>query len=49
MNQTQNWQQAQIDGMGFVTGVIANSKSANEVYVRTDVGGIFSWNNVQGK
>ena len=46
--QSQNWKQVNVQGMGFITGVIANKAAQNEVYVRTDVGGMFSWNNASG-
>ncbi len=36
--------QVDLRGMGFVTGVVARpSTSALEMYVRTDVGGVFRW------
>lgn len=43
------WKSVNIQGMGFVTGVIANPSQPNEVFVRTDVGGIFGWDHVNQK
>ncbi len=39
--QTQ-WRNIDLRGMGFVTG-IASHPATDEIYVRTDVGGIFRW------
>lgn len=44
-----NWKSVNIQGMGFVTGVIANPSEQNAVFVRTDVGGIFDWDNSNQK
>jgi hypothetical protein len=40
-----NWKNVNIQGMGFVTGVIANPSEQNAIFVRTDVAGLFSWDN----
>jgi|GEM_PF-1257738 len=40
-----NWKSVNIQGMGFVTGVIANPSEQNAVFVRTDIAGMFSWDN----
>ena len=40
-----NWKSVNVQGMGYVTGVIANPSDQNAVFVRTDVAGMFSWDN----
>lgn len=37
------WQNVDIRGMGFVTGVLTHPQVPDLVYVRTDVGGIYRW------
>jgi len=37
------WQNVNIRGMGFVTGVVIHPRVPELVYVRTDVGGIYRW------
>ena len=38
-----NWTNVNIQGMGMVTGIVSHPTSANLVYVRTDVYGIYKW------
>lgn len=38
------WRQVNLQGMGFVTGIIAHPAEADLIYARTDVGGIYRWN-----
>ena len=37
------WQNVNLQGMGFVTGIVAHPTEADVVYARTDVGGVFRW------
>lgn len=39
------WENVNLQGMGFVTGIIAHPIYKNVVYARTDVGGVFRWKN----
>jgi hypothetical protein len=39
-----SWKNVKMNGMGFVTGLEIHPTSPNLVYIRTDVGGIFRWN-----
>ncbi len=41
--QTYNYQNVQIRGGGFVTGLIFNPTRQNMLYARTDVGGAYKW------
>jgi xyloglucan-specific exo-beta-1,4-glucanase len=36
-----SWQNVNIQGMGYVTGLVISPKTPHEVYVRTDVGGVY--------
>jgi len=40
--QTYSWQNVNLQGMGYVTGIISHPIS-KDVYARTDVGGIYRW------
>lgn len=42
-----NWENVNLQGMGFVTGIVAHPSQRNLVYARTDAGGVFRWNNSQ--
>ncbi|HEX8531997.1 MAG TPA: hypothetical protein VF646_18310, partial [Cytophagales bacterium] len=42
--QSYAWKNVNLQGMGFVTGLVAHPTTANLVYARTDVGGLFRWN-----
>jgi xyloglucan-specific exo-beta-1,4-glucanase len=39
-----SWRNVNIQGMGYVTGLVISPKSPNDVYVRTDVGGVYRFN-----
>jgi len=47
--ETYNWEPAKIGGGGYVTGLIAHPAEQNLVYCRTDVGGLYRWNNAENK
>lgn len=38
-----SWNQVDLRGMGYVTGIVAHPTAANLIYARTDVAGIFKW------
>ena len=38
------WRNVPIEGMGFVTGLVIHPTEPDLVYARTDVGGVFRWN-----
>lgn len=40
---TYSWRNVKMNGMGFVTGLEIHPTTPNLVYARTDVGGIFRW------
>jgi xyloglucan-specific exo-beta-1,4-glucanase len=42
------WKNVEVGGGGMVTGVVVHPKERNLVYARTDVGGIFRWNETTG-
>jgi xyloglucan-specific exo-beta-1,4-glucanase len=39
------WRNVNIQGMGYVTGLVIHPASPRDVYIRTDVGGIYRFNN----
>jgi hypothetical protein len=52
MAQGYRWQQVNLQGMGFVTGIVAHPNTAqapNLVYARTDVAGPYRWDEAQGQ
>ncbi|WP_433179445.1 xyloglucanase [Actinoallomurus sp. CA-150999] len=38
------WKNVQIGGGGFVPSIVFNQSQANLVYARTDIGGVYRWN-----
>ncbi|MFB9327118.1 sugar-binding protein [Paenibacillus aurantiacus] len=44
-----NWQNVRIGGGGFVTGIAIHPTEPNLVYVRTDVGGAYRWDEANKK
>ena len=44
---TVGWGNVRFDGGGFVDGIIASTKVEGLFYARTDVGGVYRWNNDQ--
>lgn len=42
--QSYAWKNVNLQGMGFVTGLVAHPTTANLVYAKTDVGGLYRWN-----
>lgn len=41
------WRNVAIEGMGFVTGIAIHPTQRNLVYVRTDIGGVYRWNEAE--
>jgi len=41
------WGNVRFDGGGFVDGIVASTKVSGLFYARTDVGGLYRWNNDQ--
>ncbi|HEU5353099.1 MAG TPA: cellulose binding domain-containing protein [Actinocrinis sp.] len=39
-----NWNSVAIGGGGFIPDIVFNSGAANIVYARTDIGGVYRWN-----
>ncbi len=44
-----SWNNVNIQGMGYVTGLVIHPTEANLMYARTDVGGINRWDSVNQK
>jgi xyloglucan-specific exo-beta-1,4-glucanase len=42
------WKNVEVGGGGMVTGISVHPRVQNLVYVRTDVGGLFKWNEAAG-
>ncbi len=42
--QNYNWKNVNLQGMGFVTGIIAHPTAKDVMFARTDVGGLYRWN-----
>ena len=43
------WRNVEIDGGGFVPGIVFNRDRTNLVYARTDIGGAYRWNQATGR
>ena len=43
------WKNAVINGGGFVDGIVFHPAQQNLIYARTDVGGLYRWNQASGK
>ncbi|WP_410595016.1 cellulose binding domain-containing protein [Amycolatopsis sp. lyj-23] len=43
------WRNAEIDGGGFVPGIVFNQTEPGLVYARTDIGGAYRWNTATGR
>ena len=44
VDDTDRWGNVRFDGGGFVDGVVASTTVAGLIYARTDVGGVYRWN-----
>lgn len=44
VSQPYTWKSVQIQGGGFVPGIIFNQTQPNLIYARTDIGGAYRWN-----
>ncbi|WP_372494454.1 xyloglucanase [Actinoallomurus purpureus] len=42
------WRNVQIGGGGFVPSIVFNQSQANLIYARTDIGGVYRWNQAAG-
>jgi hypothetical protein len=47
IDDTSGWGNVRFDGGGFVDGIVASTKVEGLYYARTDVGGVYRWNNEQ--
>jgi xyloglucan-specific exo-beta-1,4-glucanase len=43
------WKNAAINGGGFVPGIVFHPGLENLIYARTDIGGLYRWNQAAGK
>src|SRR5438445_1804662 len=43
-----NWNSVAIGGGGFIPDIVFNAGAANVVYARTDIGGVYRWNQSSG-
>src|SRR5262245_58731884 len=42
--QPYNWKNVVINGGGFIPGIVFSPREPNLIYVRTDMGGAYRWN-----
>src|SRR5687768_12476425 len=42
--QPYTWKNVQIVGGGFISGIVFNEGAPNIIYTRTDIGGMYRWN-----
>lgn len=47
VNETSGWGNVRFDGGGFVDGIVASKQVEGLFYARTDVGGVYRWNQDQ--
>jgi xyloglucan-specific exo-beta-1,4-glucanase len=43
-SQNYNWKNVNLQGMGFVTGILVHPTEKDVIFCRTDVGGVYRWN-----
>jgi hypothetical protein len=48
VSQNYSWKNVQIQGGGFVPGIVFNQTQPNLIYARTDIGGAYRWDQVAG-